>query len=173
MNHSIRCFSCHAPVADEDGPTHPYMESAPGCWKLYGEVLARQHATGRDASATNQIIVDTYAVQHPGRPGRKAIQSVNIHLISLYCQLEQGLAGPQAVELIRRTVENEATKKALVWLEPPDFTGTGNVAEVVRAEARQTYVAAVQRWGNSVWEAWKSKHFQTIRNLAQQAQGLH
>lgn len=117
--------------------------------------------------------MDAYAVQHPGKPGRRAVQSVNLHLVSLYAQLEQKHVAAQAVGLIRRMAESEPFKRQLVWLETPDFTGTGNVAEVVGAEGRQAYVAVVQHWGNSVWEAWKSKHFQTIRNLAQQAQGLH
>ena len=40
----IQCFACCALVPDIDGPTHKYMLSAPGCWKLYGEILAKEYS---------------------------------------------------------------------------------------------------------------------------------
>ncbi len=70
-----------------NGPTHPYMESSPGCWHVYGEILARQFSDPglRDVQ---RFTADTYAVQHPGRPSPVAIQSVCGHLMSLCVVLE-------------------------------------------------------------------------------------
>lgn len=36
----VRSFGCGALAPDQDGPVHKYMLSAPGCWTLYGSVLA-------------------------------------------------------------------------------------------------------------------------------------
>ena len=43
----MNCFSCGALVPDMSGPTHPYMESSPGCWHVYGEILVRQFSDPR------------------------------------------------------------------------------------------------------------------------------
>ena len=37
----VLCPGCGASVPDVDCPVHAYIRSAPGCWQLYGEVLAR------------------------------------------------------------------------------------------------------------------------------------
>ena len=36
-----RCLGCGAELPVFAGPVHRYMESSPGCWAAYGEVLAR------------------------------------------------------------------------------------------------------------------------------------
>jgi hypothetical protein len=43
-----------------------------------------------DYPDVHRLTVDTYAVQHPGRPTPQTIQSVTVHLISLSCVLERG-----------------------------------------------------------------------------------
>jgi hypothetical protein len=69
-------------VPDVEGPVHRYLESSPGCWRLYGEVLAREYS---DLAfwAAHRLTVDSYAVQHPGRSSPQTIQSVCVHLLSL------------------------------------------------------------------------------------------
>lgn len=45
------CVGCGGLFPEMDGPTHRYMESSPGCWAAYGEVLARE----RGARALNRV----------------------------------------------------------------------------------------------------------------------
>lgn len=33
----ICCLGCGAQVPDGDGPTHEYMQSAPGCWATFNQ----------------------------------------------------------------------------------------------------------------------------------------
>lgn len=40
----VACIGCGAMFADQEGPTHRYMESSPGCWAVYGEVVAREYS---------------------------------------------------------------------------------------------------------------------------------
>jgi len=41
--------------------------------------------------AFHQLIVDAYAVQHPGGGDRRAVQSVGIHLMTLAMFIEDGV----------------------------------------------------------------------------------
>ena len=65
------CFSCGAQVPDVEGPTHRYMLSSPGCWAVFGEVLAREYSNALYMK-NHRLTVDAYAVQHPGKPSRQA-----------------------------------------------------------------------------------------------------
>ncbi len=78
---SERCVGCGAVVPRVAGPVHRYMTSAPGCWALWGTLNARLMSEPSHGPY-RQLIVDTYAVQHPGTPGPQAIQSVGAHLVS-------------------------------------------------------------------------------------------
>lgn len=41
---TTECTGCKARFRDMEGPTHPYMESSPGCWAAFGDVLAREYS---------------------------------------------------------------------------------------------------------------------------------
>src|SRR3982751_1269864 len=83
----VICPGCGASVPAFSGPTHAYYGEAPGCWALYGEVLAREYSDYRFARL-HRLTVDSYAAQHPGRPEPRTIQSVAVHLIGLQLSLE-------------------------------------------------------------------------------------
>ncbi len=80
---SVACVGCGALFEDREGPTHRYMESSPGCWALYGEVVAREYLDFLAYGALHRLTVDTYAAQHPGLLSPQSIQSVALHLMSL------------------------------------------------------------------------------------------
>ena len=42
------CSGCGARFPRTEGPVHPYMESSPGCWAAYGELLAREYGGAGD-----------------------------------------------------------------------------------------------------------------------------
>lgn len=169
MDFQKPCFSCGALVPGSDGPTHPYIESSPGCWNVYGQVLAQEYLPGYRDPDIHQIIVDAYACQHPGKPGRRAVQSVNSHLIGLYLVFEKGLAGRQATAAIKRVVEDTQLVAGFAWLDPPSLDGTLTVSNVVTAASATERCQLVRAWGAAVWHAWKVKHVQTVAANAQRA----
>ena len=57
---------CQGVFADEQGPTHEYMESTPGCWAAFGRVLAREYEDQRHFPI-HRLTVSGYAVYHPAR----------------------------------------------------------------------------------------------------------
>jgi hypothetical protein len=139
------------------------MESSPGCWQAYGEVLAREYGD-RAFWPAHRLTSDTYAVQHPGKPSPVTIQSVGIHLMSLHLVLERGAED----KYVRRAM-GVAPKMAdmLRWLTPPVSMGTITVAHVREAVGPSDHVRLVREWAESVWGAWRDHH-DTIRQWTSQ-----
>ena len=111
----IVCIGCGGQFPEIDGPTHRYMESSPGCWACYGEVLAREY-TDFQYQKVHRLTVDAYAVQHPGQPSPQSIQSVALHLISLCAIFEADVQMNEATKIIAQAAER---KERFEWLAPP------------------------------------------------------
>jgi hypothetical protein len=107
---SVVCPGCGALVLAADGPTHPYYDKAPGCWALYGEVLAREYSDFR-FGRVHHLTVDAYAAQHPGQPERRTIKSVAVHLIGLHLALERGVA-PSVLMGARQAAAERSARSA-------------------------------------------------------------
>ena len=158
------CPGCGAVFPRCDGPVHEYMESSPGCWRAYGEVLAREYGNP-GLFATHRLSVDAYAVQHPGGDSRQAIQSVGVHLARLYLFLERGLKAEDANDAMLRVGRKKAS---MVKLPRPASLGDVTVADVLAAQTDEAHAAAVTSWARSAWHAWASHH-DTIRRWAEAA----
>lgn len=148
------CPGCGAVFAELEGPVHPYMESSPGCWAAYGEVLAREYGDP-SRMATHRMGVDAYAAQHPGRPSRQSIQSVGLHLVRLCLLLEHGLPAAAANDAM---LDAARCKHEMSWLTPPASLGAMTVADVLRTGTAAAHVAAARGWAESVWAAWAPHH---------------
>ncbi|WP_298819519.1 DUF5946 family protein [uncultured Chloroflexus sp.] len=162
MNKLITCYGCGALVSDLPGEPHRYIGASAGCWEIYGEILAKEYGSYDDLETVHRLTVDTYAVQHPGKPSRQSIQSVNTHLISLYLVLENGYTGKEATRAIRNVL-TYANK--FVWLEPPVPNGQITVLDVVKAQDIAAHQELVHKWARSVWQAWSAYHH-VIQRLA-------
>lgn len=150
----IECVGCGGRFPDIEGPVHRYMASCPGCWAAFGEVLAREY--GDPAFyAVHRLSVDTYAVQHPGRPTSQCVHSVGLHLIRLCLFIERGLSAERANAAM---LEAGKHKDRFVWLEPPAALGELTVADVVDARMPEAHVRAVNAWARSAWSAWAPHH---------------
>jgi Family of unknown function (DUF5946) len=123
----------------EDGPTHEYMESTPGCWAAFGRVLAREYGDQR-YSGVHRLTVDAYAVQHPGQPGRQSIQSVGVHLVRLCLFMERGLSPDAANDAMLAAAKYKAQYHRL---EVPAFLGSITVADVEAAPGPDQHVSVV------------------------------
>ncbi len=153
----INCMGCGGSFADIEGPTHRYMESSPGCWAAYGEVLAREYSD-QAYFKVHRLTVDTYAVQHPGQFSAQSIQSVAVHLISLCLLLERGIEMARATAAIQAAVEH---KESYIWLAPPSSLGSMTIADVHGAKDAEEHKRLVRAWAASAWSAW-SPHHETI-----------
>jgi hypothetical protein len=160
MTDLIRCLGCGALVPDIEGSTHEYMLSAPGCWSLFNRVAVQQYEIA--SFDLRRLAVDAYAVQHPGTTDRRAVQSVAVHLLSLYFVLERGLTPTKATDKMRHALTD---KSRFVWLKPPSSMGEITVVDVVNGTDLIEHEEMVKRWARSAWEAWRAYHDQ-IRKWA-------
>lgn len=145
-------------LPEHDGPTHPQIGASAACWALYGEVLAREYGE-LGYPECHRLTVDAYAVQHPGSPGRRAVQSLCTHLCGLYLVLEQGVEGHRATALIDQVL---SSKPRFEWLDPPQRNGTLTVRHVLESSAGVTHCDAVETWARDLWAAWEPHH-DTVR----------
>ena len=154
MSGGAPCPGCGVVLPEYDGPTHPYIGSNAACWAVYGELLAHEYAD-LGYPKCHRVTVDAYAVQHPGKRGRRSIQSVGTHLTGLYLVLERGLDGPAATALKNRVL---ATGPPFKWLSPPGVAEALTVRDVLEMRHEMPHCDAVEAWGRSVWETWALHH---------------
>ena len=151
-----KCIGCGAFVPRIEGPIHPYMTSAPGCWLIFGEVNARYF--GNEAAASyRQLCADAFAVQHPGiATVRQAVQSVCVHLMSLYAQLELGIPSERMPIHNRPALEQRGERYH--WLTPPSFENSLTVRSMLSSDKEP--LEAAREWAQSAWSAWSEHHAQ-------------
>lgn len=159
----IPCSGCGALVPDAGGPTHKYIGASPGCWAIFGEVLAKEYTDFARYAPIHRLTVDVYAAQHPGAPSRQSIQSVAVHLVGLCAVLECGLDFAQATDAIRRALKR---REEFVWFDPPAPSDWLTILDVAGAQDLAGHESVVRRWAESVWEAW-SPHHATVRRWAE------
>jgi uncharacterized protein DUF5946 len=152
------CVGCQAEFPDLDGPTHEYMLSAPACWAVYSEILAREYGYFRLARL-HRLAVDAYAAQHPGVNVPAARRSVGVHLSRLYLYLELGWSMDRVNNAMPAII---AFKDKCEWLEPPSMVGTLSVLDVSQADSTEKHERCVMSWAESVWKAWMPRHY-TVR----------
>lgn len=163
----IPCIGCGGLVPVIEGPVHRYLESSPGCWRLYGEVLAREYS---DLAfwAVHRLTVDSYAVQHPGRPSPQTVQSVCVHLVSLHLVLERGADPAYATRAMQAMVRQ---KDRFAWLTPPTSLGGITIVEVAAASTAAEHGQSVRAWAESAWSAW-APHHEVVRGWASSLMSL-
>ena len=137
------------------------MLSAPGCWAAYGELLAKSYGEFNFPPA-HRIIVDAYAVQHPGEKNDQAVHSVALHLIRLFNIFEIGYENEKANGIMSRSTQ---FKGIFTRLEPPSFLGGITAVDVAKAITFSEYQRIVNDWGLCAWRAWEIHH-EIIRKWA-------
>lgn len=156
------CPGCAALLPPVDGPIHRYIGASPACWALYSALNAGEPPL--TLGSYNGLLVDAYAVQHPGVPSPQAIQSVAVHLLTLYGILVKGVAFDQALWLrIRPLRAGKSSKHSrFVWLTPPSFAGSVTVADIVQAPTTEERPLVVQHYVEGVWSRWAQVHQATV-----------
>lgn len=129
------------------------------CRHLYGEVCAYTMTRG-DSAFTHQLAVDAYGAQHAGESVRPI--TVAFALIGLYFACERGYSGRQVQHMHMLLAQRSKT-----WPQfaPPLRAGVVTVLDVVRARPGEERDTMLQRWGQSVWDAWDPEH-ERVTSLA-------
>lgn len=145
-----------------DQPRHEYLGGSAGCWKSYGDILAKEYGDFRYMKY-HRWTVDAYAAQHPGVPDPRAIQSVHVHLLALYLLIERK-AEPRFISRVMGQAA-QTQKGKLSWLTPPSDLGKITVVDILGADSPEEHGKRAEAWGRCVWEAWR-EHHAAARGLA-------
>jgi Family of unknown function (DUF5946) len=158
-----RCPGCNALLPKREGSTHRYIGASPACWSLFANMLNAGEPPLAPAPL-NILLGDAYAAQHPGAPSSQAIQSVAVHLLTLYGVLERAVAPGNALWIRQRALrEKKGTRHGrFQWLIPPSFEGSLTVADIVRAPTAAARAAQAQAYVEQVWLRWSRQHLSTV-----------
>ena len=148
------CPGCRGLFSDDGGVAHAYIGASSGCWKVYGEILAKEFGDYK-YPAVHRLTVDAYCAQHPGEPSAQSIQSVGIHLIALYLGLEMRVPLPRITAMMDRLLKKGSPFK---WLKTPEDLGKMTVLDVAKASSFGEHEQLVCAWAKEVWEAWEPHH---------------
>jgi Family of unknown function (DUF5946) len=153
------CPGCGAVLpAIPNGATHRYMESSPACWAAFAALGTTEKPL--EGMLFDALIVDAFAVHHPGTPGDQSTQSVAIHLMVLYGVLERGFKPEQALWLRQRPGRPSRTPKheRFHWLTPPDLHSSLTVSAVAAGATPRERSELAEAWIKEVWGLWKPSH---------------
>jgi hypothetical protein len=156
------CPGCQARLPQSSGPTHRYIGASAACWAIYTALGVGEPPVG--PTPLGALLVDAYAAQHPGVPSDQAIQSVAVHLITLYGVLVRGHSPADAIALRTRPLREQTSPKRgrFHWLAPPDLSGTIGVAAIAAAPTPELRATLVEECVRSVWHAWAPAHATTV-----------
>jgi hypothetical protein len=150
---SCPCVGCGALVPNTDGPTNANFGGSPGCWAIYEMVRARGLGDHRYGEL-QQLMLDTYALQHPAPSKRGSTHSAP-HLIGLCAILERGFPATVAIQLVRNAVKSRESFESLAQ---PESHGELTILHVRDATTLQEHTHRVREWSLSVWKAWSPHH---------------
>jgi hypothetical protein len=102
----------------------------------------------------HQLVVDAYAVQHPGGVLAQQVQSVGIHLMTLALFIEDGTDPALGTSLHREMV----ARPVFHYLPPPSSRGELTYADVPSGGPVNEARSAAYAWAGSVWSAWGEHH---------------
>lgn len=138
------------------------MTSSPGCWGMFGKLVAADYSS-TERMAFHQLVVDAYAAQHPGDDDRRQVQSVGLHLMTLCLFLEYGADPAQGPQLHRRMIRR------------PDFhrlrrSGPGELTldHVPTDGPVDAARHAAYAWAAAVWATYEQEH-PTVRQWLRDA----
>lgn len=157
------CESCGAETSlSTTGLTHAYLGASSGCWARYGEVLAREYSDSH-YFVVHPLTVDAYAVQHPGTENLKTINSINLHLASLYSYYHNYM---ELHELLRLKSHLSKHKHQFQWLHPSEDSGDMTINNIWATNTAEQHCKSVVQWGEIVFECW-SEHHSYIKDICQ------
>jgi hypothetical protein len=135
------CPSCGAPLGGRAGCQAAFDELSASAW------------SSPVRAAVHNLIVDSYAMQHPEEYGRSA-KSYAAHLCGLCCGIEH--AGDRKLYWsIARWLDGrrEIAKPPLLRVR-----GEKTIADVAAIGVDEAFAEAVRAWARSVWNAYFSQH---------------
>ena len=151
------CFSCGAKSLNLEGNCHEYMLSSPGCYEMFTEVLEKEYSDFRYSKA-HHYTVDAYATQHPGNlTNPKAVNSIGIHLMSLYFLFEKSMNLNSAAELKMAFAQFNKTHKIIQPLQKPEKFDGLTIFDIWNNENPEHHFKLSEIWAKNSWDTWEKE----------------
>ncbi|HEX2644395.1 MAG TPA: DUF5946 family protein [Thermoanaerobaculia bacterium] len=146
------CPGCGEHLPPISGPTDHYGTASPACWARYVALAAflEEHGGGPFGG----LVVDAYAVQHPGNDTLNINLSMGIHLVTLYGVLERGVDPEKAPWMRERAARRGSS---YYRLSPPSFRATPKIGSILEAPESER-PARIEHYVRGVWEAWATEY---------------
>lgn len=158
------CPGCglRMPVRNVTTTSRGYYNVSNECWDLYTEVLETEYSNAFLFGQVHQLTVDSYAVQHAGKPHPD--KSLDVHLFGLYLSLEKGIRSPYIPPLLQRLVAGIE-----VWphYEPPTQRAAITVFDVAFCDTTEDHIRVVKDWARAVWDSWSQHHAEVARLVSE------
>ena len=164
-----QCPGCGVRLPKSEGPTHRYIGASAGCWALYTALL-NGGAPPLAPTPANALLIDAYAAHHPGVPSPQAVQSVAVHLLTLYGVLVRGVAHGNALWVRQRALRVQKSPKhsRFSWLTPPSFVRSPTVLDIVQAATPTVRTEQVEQYVAAVWSCWSQPYADVIATWYEQ-----
>ena len=144
-----KCTECGAQVPAEFSSCDEFFVSLLTPLGLRGVESSEVAALGR-------LLVDTFAMQHPGR-SCKSVKSYAAHLTGLCCGVEY--SGARSVyAALQRWLSRSAEAIGIGRPTEPDYRGALTIRYVYDAHTEAESAARVHAWAKGVWETYSSQH---------------
>ena len=161
----IDCFSCGAKTLNIEGDCHEYMLASPGCYEMFNEVLNKEYS-GYKYFKAHHYTVDSYAVQHPGDiSNQKAINSVGIHLVSLYFLFEKKYDITKSAQVKMEFAQFNKENTVIQPIERPEKFKGLTVFDIWDNEDPDKHFELCKKWAEDSWKSWGNYH-ETIEKWA-------
>ncbi len=150
------CSQCAAEIRD------PYKT----CKEMFEAILVKDYSE-LGYAAVHQLVVDCYVLQHPAGHSPR---SNAYHMMNLCGILEHGRSPGAGTKDGVKGKDQEAKYRAFPDLRAPADQGSLTVLDVVGASDLNEHKALVQKWAESVWQAW-AVHHDWARQAAREREG--
>ncbi len=158
MEEYISCFSCGTKSLNIEGESHDYMLASSGCYEMFNEILEKEYSNFTYAKA-HHYTVDAYATQHPGKAtNSKAVNSVGIHLVSLYFLFEKRMSLTLAADLKMEFAQFNKTYNIITPLEKPARFEGITIHDIWDNENPEKHFELCEKWARNAWTSWKDQH---------------
>ena len=152
------CPDCGLELPVSSGAQHPYIGASAACWNLYSYLLAGEPPVA--ATAYGKLLNDAYCVQHHGLPEKAAaVQSVAIHLTTLYAVLKQG---QRDTYWIRTRMLRGERRNRFTWLEPPKTNKVMTIQHIIEGQSSQERAERLDAYVTAVANNWLAVHEKTV-----------
>lgn len=136
------------------------MDAAPACWATFTRVLSTAFDSAPSPDV-RQLVLDAYAVQHPGPESAQRAREMLGHLIGLHCALDHNMSAREIVQMIRECRKIAGT---ISWMAPPAQRASLTIHDVIDAQTEADHHQRVRIWATSVWKSW-DEHHETIAQI--------